>query len=165
MTTSDQPTPKSNPAALIVRIVLFLILGVLLCGLAYEYLVPRSQAADAIGRLEQLDQENADRGHPTTDKDVQKLFGFKPQREQPDDATLIEHYVWASVVPFRKHDLWVVYQRNLKGEWTHLAHGLNKPPEYDASGPPEPEDNPDSDLGPEPDENREADDDSSPGTG
>ncbi len=127
----DKPPapPTISRTRLMVRIGLFAALGICLMAAAYEFLYARAQCSGYLDQIEELDKKKNAFDEPTTDVDVQKLIGFAPQRENPDRTTLIERYVWTSVVPGRKHELWVLYLRGLDDRWLHMTHGMNSPPE------------------------------------
>ena len=140
MHESKASEAKTGDKLVVVRmVILFALLAACLVAAAYEFGYARAQSFDAIVKIDDLDGKLLQLGQPTTDADIQKVIGFAPIREQPDRNTLVERYRWTSVVPFRTHELWVLYQQGIDGRWLHLTHGLNSPPELisDALPPPE----------------------------
>jgi hypothetical protein len=129
MKESPAPAATMSRTRVMVRIGLFATLGMCLAAAAYEFLYARAQCAGFLTQIEDLDKKKNAFDEPTTDVDVQKLIGFPPLRENRDRDTLVERYVWTSVVPGRKHELWVLYLRGLDDRWLHMTHGMNSPPE------------------------------------
>jgi hypothetical protein len=93
---------------------LIVILVVLLAALAYDYVVARPNVDSAYDRIAEKSVEvNANTTEVFTDADVQELLGRKPSRTFNDvDGDRVEVYSWRAGLPFRTHDLFVVYKPN-----------------------------------------------------
>jgi hypothetical protein len=110
---SDADAQTSSP----LRVALFAILAVMLLALAYDYLWARRQLSDADKAIQAL-LAPADTGatvtsaEPSTISDVQKAIGRAPSEETEGQTYLLEKYSWRAGLPWKTHDLYVVYTKS-----------------------------------------------------
>jgi hypothetical protein len=92
--------------------ILVWILVLLLVALAYDYLVARAGVDSAYDKIAKRSAEvNANATEVFTDEDVQKLLDGEPSRTFDDaHGDRVEVYSWRGGLPFRTHDLFVVYK-------------------------------------------------------
>lgn len=93
---------------------LIAILAILLAALGYDYVVARPSVDSAYDKIaERSVAVNADTTQMFTDSDVRELLGREPARTFNDaDGDRVEVYSWRAGLPFRTHDLFVVYKSN-----------------------------------------------------
>ena len=88
------------------------LLGVLLIGLAYDYLVARPAVDTAYENIDRLYVEtNKDSTKMLTPVQVQAEIGHAPSKTEKDGSDLVEVYSWRSGLPIRTHNLYCVYRK------------------------------------------------------
>ncbi|TWT50567.1 hypothetical protein Pla22_33100 [Rubripirellula amarantea] len=109
-TTPSKPSGGNGGNTL--RIVLFAVLGLLLIGLAYDYLVARPGVDAAYDKIAARSVElNKLPDTYFTNSDVQELLGKQPSRTFEDsNGELVEVFSWRSGLPIKTHDLFAVYK-------------------------------------------------------
>jgi len=105
-------TAKSGTSRL--RIILFVLLGLSLVGAAYDFLWARKQHRAAATRIDELlalkaTGETITTIEPTTADQVHKAMMCQPVQTIEEDAYLEERYSWRSGLPWRTHDIHVIY--------------------------------------------------------
>lgn len=110
------------------RNILLAILGLLLIGLVYDFAVARPAVEKAYTSLtEKNDEFNAVAKHQAMgEAETREVLGREPSRTFKDGDLHVEVYSWRSGLPFRTHDLFVVYRpvqgQNLLVRLTKFAH-------------------------------------------
>lgn len=109
--TSSTPTGRRR------RNILLAILAVLTVGLVYDFAVARPAVEEAYTIVTEKNVEfNIARKHKAMGvADVRELLGREPSRTFEDHEMHVEVYSWRAGLPFRTHDLFVVY-RTVLGE-------------------------------------------------
>ena len=109
---SESETAKPGTSRL--RLFLFMVLGLLLVGLPYDFLWARKQHRAAAERLDNLlDVKPAGKiiasNEPITMDQVHETMGCEPSQVIEEDEYLEEIYSWRSGLPWRTHDIYVIY--------------------------------------------------------
>ena len=114
--TDASPPPRSTSQTASGKLrsrILLAVLAVLLVALGFDYLVARPRVSAAYDAIAERHMEvNANANEILTNQDIHELLGKEPARTFPDGSTKVEVFSWASGVPFRTHDLFVVYQKS-----------------------------------------------------
>lgn len=124
MTTAPQknapnpPAPAANQTALIVRVVLFVILGYLLFALAYDNMYMYKAHQEGFEKMQALvdaeaarSAEDIAKNGPTSPAKVQETLGFAPAVPLTDHGHYQEEvYKYRSGLLFRTRDLYVFYK-------------------------------------------------------
>lgn len=111
-------TAKSSaPTGGLRRNILLAVLALLTVGLIYDFAVARPAVEQAYTTLAEKNAEfNAARKHEAMgEADVWDLLGREPSRSFQDGTVHVEVYSWRAGLPWRTHDLFVVY-RTVLGE-------------------------------------------------
>lgn len=113
MSSDTSPVPTNN----LRRNLLLAVLALLTVGLLYDFAVARPAVEEAYAVLTKTNAEfNIARRHRAMGvADVRDLIGREPSRTFEDRELHVEVYSWRSGLPFRTHDLFVVY-RTVLGE-------------------------------------------------
>lgn len=113
MSSDTSPAQTSN----LRRNLLLVVLALLTVGLVYDFAVARPAVEEAYSVLTKKNAEfNIARRHRAMGvADVRELMGREPSRTFEDRELHVEVYSWRSGLPFRTHDLFVVY-RTVLGE-------------------------------------------------
>jgi hypothetical protein len=103
--------PRRSPVRLIVRIVLFALLGVALVALAYDQLLARPRNQQEYDKIQDLvDQKNLNpASKPITNKDVREAIGRGPSKVVEKDYYALEYYTWPRGLPTGSYYICVVY--------------------------------------------------------
>ena len=115
---SNRPAPAVNQTALIVRVVLFLILGYLLFALAYDNMYMYKAHQEGFEKLQGVvdaeaarSAEDIAKNGPTSPAKVQETLGFAPSVPLTDHEHYQEEiYKYRSGLLFRTRDLYVFYK-------------------------------------------------------
>lgn len=124
MTTAPQknapnpPAPAASQTALIVRVVLFVILGYLLFALAYDNMYMYKAHQEGFEKMQALvdaeaarSAEDIAKNGPTSPAKVQETLGFAPAVPLTDHGHYQEEvYKYRSGLLFRTRDLYVFYK-------------------------------------------------------
>jgi len=108
--------PKKNSSALIIRIVLFSVLGLLVCALTYDRLVAlpaRNAGYDTV--LAMLDKA-------VVAEDVKEALGQKPSSTYEGEDYFVEVYSWRAGYLVNSHSIWVIYSPKNTG----LLYGVTE---------------------------------------
>ena len=129
MSDSESNTPSTASASradVVRKLILFVLLGIMLAALAYDYRVARPAVNAAYDKItDESRRVNAD-GHAVfTNKDVSKLLGRQPDESFRDAADLVEVYHFAGGVPLKPHKLYTVFKKNGENEifYRHAKFG------------------------------------------
>lgn len=110
---SSSQTPAPEGASSPLRMVLFVVLGVMIVALAYDYLYARKQPDTvATALLPQIDPttpvSNVD---PKTMNEVVAIVGRQPERKIEGSNYWQITYCWRAGLPWKTHDLHVVFTK------------------------------------------------------
>ena len=115
------------------RTALFVILGIMVLALAYDFLWARRQQSAAAEQVQALMDAPPPAGQavikaePITHEQVIAAVGCDPAEESEGNTYYLERFSWRSGLPWRTHDLYVIYT---KGK-PRLLHdfSVGQPPE------------------------------------
>ena len=107
---SEQHQPKNSGSKR--SLILFGALALMLCALGYDRLVARPGVELAYDKIAaEYEIENAKGDRFMTNEMVSKMVGGLPARTFNDPkGEFVEVYSWRAGLPFKTHDLFVVYQ-------------------------------------------------------
>jgi hypothetical protein len=136
---SEPSSPASEPASQGMppsRIILFSILGILLVALAYDFLVARPGQKAAAERVRALmagpsDAKMINNAEPITHAQVLETIGVEPSWSEEGPTYYMERFSWRSGLPWRTHDLYVIYTKTDTEKNPRLLHDISigQPPE------------------------------------
>lgn len=111
MANASNETTSAKPGSRR-RNILVAILGLLLIGLLYDFAVARPAVEKAYASLTKKNDEfNAARRYQAMgEAETWEVLGREPSRTFQDGEMHVEVYSWRSGLPFRTHDLFVVYR-------------------------------------------------------
>jgi len=93
------------------RWVLGVVLVALVAALAYDYGIVRRKVEVAYDRIgERAEEANASPRGSLSSEEVRSILGKQPSRSFNDGSARVEVFSWISGLPFRTHDLYVVYE-------------------------------------------------------
>ena len=127
--TEATAPPEGTP---LLRKVLFAILGVLIVAFAYDFLYARKAHKNAVGKIDELiappdGSEMIVSAEPFTQEQIRREIGREPADEIIKDSCLVETYRWRSGLPWRSHDLYVIYTNTDPPRFHDMSIG--EPPE------------------------------------
>jgi hypothetical protein len=121
------------------RLVLFSVLGLLVVALAYDFLVARPGQAGAAEKVRALMTDAGGAGmisnaEPVNHEQVREALGCEPTSTEERETCYIERFSWRSGLPWRSHDLYVIFTKT-KERYLHDI-SVGQPPEAGQLPPP-----------------------------
>lgn len=112
-TSPNSDAVPASRAAKIRKLLLFVLLGIMMVALLYDYRVARPAVAAAYDQItDESRKRNATPGMTFSNKDLSELLGKTPTKEYEDGTDLVEVYDYTSGIPGRPHRLFTVFKRN-----------------------------------------------------